>query len=217
MTQEQPPAPVQAPGFPGAHLPPEPLPATRARNQIDTLPPLDVVPDDQLPLSPKTGEPVRPAFLVVSVVLSYLGSAAAAVGLLLAMWHAVSDYQHSAQLIEWVKPKQVSFLGLFLMVLVVAIGALVAGVIGVIGYCAWCGRGWTRWGGLVVVALSALSWLITPITAICMVFAAAAAALLWTPPVTRFFTTFAALRGRSAPRAPFRTEPVVYGTLPRFR
>ena len=57
MTQEQPPAPVQAPGFPGAHLPPEPLPATRARNQIDTLPPLDVVPDDQLPLSPKTGEP----------------------------------------------------------------------------------------------------------------------------------------------------------------
>lgn len=185
---------------------------------IATLPPLPVL-RNEYPRSPRTGEPVRPALVLVAMVALLLAASGVAVTYALHWWAAVhpATYPTSARLIRWVQPDPGKWLSLTLEVVLAVVVAVVAGFSGYVGHHAWNGWRWTRWGALVALALNgAVAALFSWWGLIGVGFAVAASALLFTPRVTEFFRQFEAHRAHR-PLGYRRPERVFYGRLPRFR
>lgn len=216
------PAPVQAQRFstpPTAHHQQHPQQPQRPRvKEIATLPPLQHL-SDEVPPSPRTGEPRRPALVLVAMLVFLLSAAATAVTYGHHWWLAVypENYASSARLIQWVEPEPGKWLALTLEGVLAVTAALVAGVTGAVGFQAWNGWRWSRWAGPVAVALSGVVALLFSWMGIIAVgLAAVGAVLLFMPPVTEFFTRFEVHRGKRPP--PYRRpERVFYGRLPRYR
>jgi len=75
-----------------------------------------------------------------------------------------------------------------------AIGALVATAAGAMAYNAWNGRRWTRIGGIVAFAISALTILLNPLAMVAMAPIAIGAGLLWLPQIGRYFSAWGTIR-----------------------
>lgn len=189
-----------------------------APKQIQTYPPLPVL-NNELPTSPRTGEPRRPVLAVLALVVFSLAAAGVAVTYGVHWWAAVhpESYPGSARLIQWVDPEPGKWLALTLEGVLAFVAALVAGACGIAGVQAWYGHRWTRWAGLLAVALTgALVALFDSTGFIPLGLAVLGAAILFLPPMSRFFRDFAIFRnvGTNPYRRP---ERIFYGRLPRFR
>lgn len=170
------------------------------------------------PVSTRTGEPTRPVVLGVSVGLLLAGAVISSVGLVKVLWDAatVTGYHTAARVLEWTKPNPVSFLTIVMVLTIGAIGALVATAAGAIAYNSWNGRRWTRIGGIVTFAISALTILLNPLAMVAMVPIATGAVLLWLPQIGRYFSAWGSIRTAPAVRRGWATS-VRYGILPRYR
>jgi hypothetical protein len=192
------------------------LGGTDAHQQIGVLPPAPVGVAGY-PVSPRTGEPSRPVPLGIAVGLLVAGGVVSSAGLVKVLWDCatVTGYHTAARVLEWTKPNPVSFLTIVMVITIGAIGAAVATAAGAIAYNAWNGRGWTRIGGLVALAISALTILLNPLAMVAMIPVAIGAGLLWLPQVGRYFAVWRAIRTNPLIRRGW-AENVVYGTLPRY-
>ncbi|GAB3815538.1 hypothetical protein GCM10028820_13190 [Tessaracoccus terricola] len=216
------PAPAQAQRFstpPTAQPPAQLQQSQRPRvKEIATLPPLQHL-SDEVPPSPRTGEPRRPALVLVAMLVFLLSAAATAVTYGHHWWLAVhpDSYASSARLIQWLEPQPGKWLALTLEGVLAVVAALVAGVTGAVGFQAWNGWRWSKWAGPVAVALSgAVALLFDWVGFVAVGLAAVGAVLLFMPPITEFFTRFEVHRGKRPP--PYRRpERVFYGRLPRYR
>jgi|GEM_PF-1758964 len=210
---------------------------TQPEGHIAVLPPIDQL-DLGPRLSPRTGEPERPALLTASLALFYAAAAVAAVTLAFAWWHAIhmGTFPHAARVIEWLAPRDdhAQYAGTWRSVLA-AVLMMITGVITVAApwlqaFNAFQGRRWTRIFGLVCVPISALAlllttghptfthlgqwltwfpWLAVPL---CLV----GAGLLWLPSLQRFFADFEYVR-RPDLGTPPPTSGIQYGPLDRYR
>lgn len=215
-------APTAGPPVATAVAPPHPTSApsgaAAAPKDIATLPPLPELRNES-PTSKRTGEPIRPALAVVALVIFQLAAAGVAFTYGWHWWRAAhpGSYPTSARLIEWVDPAPGKWLALTLEGVLAAVAALVAGACGVAGFQAWNGWRWSRWAGVVALALTgALTTLFTWWGLIPLGLAAVGAALLFMPPMTRYFRAFEVFRATG--RAPYRRpERIFYGRLPRYR
>lgn len=186
--------------------------------QIATLPPLEEL-HGEVALSPRTGEPRRPAVLAIASALLYLAVAAVATAYGHHWWLAVhpEHYPGSARLISWVQPDPGKWLSLTLEGVLAAVTVLAAGAAGVVGLQVWNGWRWARWAGLVAIALlsgfvaltSAWAWPALGLGAV-------GVGLLFLPPVGRYLAEWERVRGE-LPERYRRPERIVYGRLPRFR
>ncbi len=218
------PAPMQAASVPQPHAPgPQPpgrgaQPVPAGPKVIATLPPLEEL-NDEVPLSPRTGQPRRPAILLGAAVLSYLAASALALSYAIHWWDAVhpDTYPTSARLIEWVDPDPGKWLSLTLEVILAAAIVLAAGATAVAGFQAWNGWRWARWAGPVAVALAGAFALVVNNWALIGVgLAAVSAALVFLPPVNRYLGQWDRVRGVQ-PERYRRPAWIFYGRLPRFR
>lgn len=185
---------------------------------IATLPPIEEVRGD-IPRSPRTGEPRRPAVLLIAAVAAYLAAAAFAVTYGLHWWRAAhpDTYPTSARLVEWVAPEPGKWLSLTLEGVLAAALVLAAGSVAVAAFQAWNGWRWSRWAGLVALAFAGAFTAITTNWAfIGLGLAVVAMALLFLPPVTRYFREWEAVRAEQ-PTPYRRPARIYYGRLPRFR
>lgn len=192
------------------------LGGTDARQEIGVLPP--ALPGvGSYPVSPRTGEPARPAVLGVAVGLLLAGAAVAAAGLVKVLWDAatVTRYHTAARVLEWTKPNPVSFLTIVMVLTIGAIGAAVVTAAAAIAYNAWNGRTWTRIGGIVAFAVSLLTILLNPLAMVAMAPIAVGAGMLWLPQVGSYFAVWRAIRVSPQIRHGW-AENVVYGPLPRY-
>jgi hypothetical protein len=192
------------------------LGGTDAHQQIGILPPV-VAGVAAYTVSPRTGEPAHPLPLRIAVGLLITGGVVSSAGLVKVLWDCatVTGFHTAARVLEWTKPNPVSFLTIVMVLTIGAIGATVATAAGTIAYNAWNGRGWTRIGGLVAVAISALTILLNPLAMSAMVPIVIGAGLLWLPQVGRYFAVWRAIRTSPLIRRGW-AENVVYGTLPRY-
>jgi len=170
------------------------------------------------PVSDRTGEPVRPVLLAASCILLVSGAVVSSVGLVKVLWDAatVTGYQTAARVLEWTKPDPVSFLTIVMVLTIGAIGAVVATAASAIAYNAWNGRRWTRIGGIVALAISALTILLNHVAMVAMIPIAIGAGLLWLPQVGRYFAAWGTIRTAPAMRRGW-AQNVRYGILPRYR
>jgi hypothetical protein len=170
------------------------------------------------PVSSRTGEPQRPVMLGIACGLLVAGAVVSSVGLVTVLWDAatVTGYHTAARILEWTKPNPVSFLTIVMVLTIGAIGALVATAATAIAYNAWNGRRWARLGGIVALAISALTILLNPLAMIAMAPIAIGAALLWVPVVGRYLAAWGTIRTAPAVRRGW-AENVRYGILPRYR
>jgi len=134
------------------------------------------------------------------------------------LWDAatVTGYHTAARVLEWTKPDPVSFLTIVMVLTIGAIGALVATAACAIAYNAWNGRRWTRIGGIVAFAISALTILLNPVAMVAMIPIAIGAGLLWVPQVSRYLAAWSTIRTSPAMRRGW-AQNVMYGILPRYR
>lgn len=186
--------------------------------EIATLPPIEELRDD-VPLSPRTGEPRRPAAVVASALLQYLAAAALAVAYGLHWWAAAhpDTYPTSARLVEWVSPKPGTWQSLTAEGALAAALVLAAGACGVVGFHAWNGWRWTRWGGGVAVVLAgAFAVVLTDWAFIGAGLSLVGGALLLLRPVGVYVRRWEQVRAAS-PTPYRRPDHIVYGRLPRFR
>lgn len=185
---------------------------------IATLPPIEES-DGDAPCSPRTGEPRRPAVVLVSAVMLYLAVAALAAAYGWHWWLAAhpDSYAVSARLIEWVAPEPGKWLSLTLEGFFAAALVLAAGSCGVVGFQAWNGWRWTRWGGVVAVALTGgFAVILGDWALIGLGLAVLGGALLFLPPTGRYFRQWDQVRA-VRPEVYRRPSSVFYGRLPRFR
>lgn len=186
--------------------------------EIATLPPLPVL-TNQLHISRRTGEPGRPAVVVVAMVDMFLAGAGIALTYALHWWAAAHPptYPTSARLIEWIDPPPGKWLSLTLEGALALVVAVTAGISGAAGYNAWHGWRPSRWLALGALLLNgAVAALFSWWGLIGVALAAVGTALLWLPPAGAFFTQFDAHRARRAPGYR-RPVEIFYGRLPRFR
>ncbi|MCC2594256.1 hypothetical protein LKO27_12650 [Tessaracoccus sp. OS52] len=191
---------------------------TTRPKEIATLPPLPQL-TDEAPPSPRTGEPRRPALVLVAMIAFLLATAATAVTYGIHWWLAAhpESYASSARLVEWVEPQPGKWLSLTLEGALAIVAALVGGFTGAVGFQAWNGWRWSRWAGLVAIALNgAVVALFSWWGLVALGLAVVGALLLLLPPVTEFFRRFEVHRGKRPP-AYRRPEKVFYGRLPRYR
>lgn len=210
-----------------------PLPVTGpsgSHGDIQTLGPEASASKKLAPMSARTGQPVRPWTIWASAVLSFGGSIAVTVGLLLVMWQMASPWERAGDE-EWTKvdkfneatwltaqfpSEPASWQRVMFAIVCCLIAVLVAGAASVVGYYAFAGYRWTRIGAPVALGVSLLSLLLTPIAAISIGLVALGAAPLWLPASSRFFARWHLLRH---PQIAY-SEPidhVFYGPLPRYR
>lgn len=221
--QPGPPAPSTPPAHQGPparaqHGPPPRQTRRPEAKQIATLPPLQHL-SDEVPPSPRTGEPRRPALVLVAMLVFLASAAATAVTYGHHWWLAVhpENYANSARLVQWVEPEPGKWLALTLEGVLAAVAALVAGVTGAVGFQAWNGWRWSRWAGPVALVLSGVvALLFSWVGFIAAGLALVGAALLFLPRVTVFFNRFEVHRGKRPPSYR-RPHQVFYGRLPRFR
>ncbi|MDU7361470.1 MAG: hypothetical protein E7L00_09735 [Propionibacteriaceae bacterium] len=186
--------------------------------EIATLPPIEELRDD-VALSPRTGEPRRPAVLVVASVLMYLAVAVVAWSY---GWHWYrtaypETYLISAHLTGWVEPEPGKWFSLFLEFVYAGLTALAGGAAGVVGFQAWNGHRWSRIGAGVAAVLAGIVAVLMNLYALIAVGLVVAGGVLFLlPPVTRYFREWRRVRSHEPSRYS-RPERIFYGRLPRFR
>lgn len=186
--------------------------------QIATLPPIEEI-RQEVPRSPRTGEPPRPVLVAIAAVALYLAAAALAVVYGIRWWEAAhpETYPTSARLLEWVQPEPGRWLSLALEGVFASVLVLAAGACGVVGFQAWNGWRWSRWAGLVALGfVGGFVAIVDDWAFVGLGLAAIGVTLLFLPPVTRYFQRWAAVRAEQP--APYRRPSQIhYGRLPRFR
>ena len=186
--------------------------------QIATLPPSEEV-QGAVPLSPRTGEPRRPAAVLIAAVLLYVGSASMAVAYGAHWWLAAhpESYSTSARLIQWVAPEPGKWVSLTLEGVFAASLVIAAGACGVVGFQAWNGWRWARWAGLAALVLAGgFATVLNDWAFVGVALAVPGVALLFLPAVTRYFAHWEQVRAER-PEHYRRPAAIVYGRLPRFR
>lgn len=187
-------------------------------SEIESLPPLSQI-SNEVPLSPRTGEPRRPALVAIAATLCCLAVASLAFAY---GWHWYraaysTTYPISAHLTQWVEPEPGKWLSLFFEFVYAALVGVAGGAAGVVGFHAWNGRRWTRIGGFVAVAIAGITALLMNLYGLIAVgLVALATILLWLPPLRRYFNQWARLDAKEADRYR-RPETIHYGRLPRFQ
>jgi hypothetical protein len=175
---------------------------------------LEAVDQDSYPTSSRTGEPKRPALVMVAIVACWLSVATTIVAFGQWWWQAahIPTFHASARLLTWTQPDPVSALAITLVLVIAAIAVLMVAAAGLVGYNAWTGQRWVRVAALICLAVTGLSFLLTWWFTAAMAPLAIGAALLWLPPARRFFDAMAASRTVTAPVHP--TTGVRYGPQP---
>ena len=189
-----------------------------------------------VPISPRTGEPVRVWTIWIAAASSYLVVAVLAVALVMVYWQAavIGSLTFDEATGEWTyqfdstKFKTASWLmaqfetepgslgRVLLAVAVTLIALLIAVACAITGYYAYDGRRWTRWSGLIALALSAMALMLNPLATAAIGLAALAAGALWLPASGRYFEAWRAARHHE----PVFSQPpdhIEYGPLPRYR
>lgn len=164
---------------------------------------------------PRTAEPRRPWLAWVVLTAYFAAAATVIVALVRGMWTSVGDFPASAWLQGAVPTDYGSPVRLALAAAVWLSAVVVATVAVTVGYYAWAGYSWTRWAGLVCLAVGGLSFLGNSWGPWCLAGIAVGAALTWLPTMRAFQADWTAVRH------PARTEPpvagpVAYGPLPRY-
>jgi hypothetical protein len=164
--------------------------------EIATLPPLEVTHQASYPTSPRTGEPKRPAVLMVAIVACWLSVATTIVAFGQWWWQAahIPTFHASARLLTWTQPDPVSALAITLVLVIAAIAVVMVAAAGLVGYNAWTGQRWVRVAGLICFLVTGLSFLVSWWFTAAMAPLAVGVGLLWLPPVRRFFDAMAASR-----------------------
>jgi hypothetical protein len=210
---------------------------TEPSTPIAVLPPVDQL-DLRPSLSPRTGEPRRPAVLVVALSCFYAAMAVGVVTLVFVWWNAIhmTTFDHAARVIEWLDPRPGTeryagtWQSIAAAVLLVATGVVMVAGPWLQAFNAWQGHRWTRVFGFVCVPISGLAWLMTTGTPtftawshwltwlpwLAVPFSLVGALLMWLPPVRRFLSDFRTVR-HPAPPTPPPSSGVVYGPLDRYR
>ncbi|HJE52525.1 MAG TPA: hypothetical protein K8V15_11230 [Tessaracoccus flavescens] len=184
--------------------------------QIATLPPIEEISGD-VPRSPRTGEPRRPAVVLVAAVASYLAVAALAFTYGWHWYRAVypATYPGSSRLVRWIEPDPGKWLSLTLEGALAVALIVAAGAVGVAGFQAWNGWPWSRWMALAGVVLTAGFTAITNDYGYIGLGLAVVVAVLTFLPRT-YYQQWRDIRAE-------RTEPyrrpdgIFYGRLPRYR
>ncbi|MGC3994596.1 MAG: hypothetical protein QM779_10885 [Propionicimonas sp.] len=171
------------------------------------------VPDD-----PRTGEPRIPWTVRVASALCYVGVANVVGALLWVYWSAVpkEGFADASWLMGQFVTEPGSLGRVLLAVAVTVITLLIAVPVAITGYYAWTGYRWTRISALVGAALSFGALTLNVYAWPTILWTAAAAVLLWTPPTARYFVAWWARRHPEQHFAPPTTN-VYYGPLPRYR
>lgn len=186
--------------------------------QIATLPPIEEL-HDGVPLSPRTGEPRRPAVLLVAAVILYLvvPAVAFAYGW---HWYRAAFQEHypiSSHIVQWLDPEPGKWLSLTLEFVHAGVAGLAAAAAGVVGFHAWNGHRWTRWGVVIALALNGLVATLTNLYGLIGVgLVVAGAALLFLPRISYYFREWDEVRAHEQERYR-RPATIHYGRLPRFR
>ncbi len=169
-----------------------------------------------VPLSARTGEPTRVWTIWIAAVAGFLATAAVGVSVVTVYLNAIANYPRASTLMALI-PTEIASLGRVLLAVAVTVIAIVIGTAcSITAYYAYDGRRWTRWAGLIALALSASGLLLNMIAVIGTGLAAIMAVMLWLPPSTRYFAAWRAYRQHD----PVFSEPfdhVYYGPLPRYR
>lgn len=228
MTTE-PSGPTAPPTPPGGLGSPAPGATDPGLPAIQTLPARPAADPGLAPLSPATGEPVRPWTVWAGAVVLLLAAIDVVASLGLAMWDLASPFVIQGDRATkkdrfadatWLTSLWVTEPGsgwrVLLAVCVTVIAVLVLAAIGIIGFYAFRGYRWSRMGSLVVIGVSLatltlnrLSWIAIPLVLL-------GCAPLWLAPTERFFARWSMLRHPEEQYgAP--VEQVFYGPLPRFR
>lgn len=168
------------------------------------------------PLDPRTGEPRRPWAVRVASTLLHLGGALVMGGLLWTMWRSVDAFADAAWLHRVVATRDGDLVRVALVTGTTVIALVVTAAATITAYYAWWGYGWTRWAGVVAVAVSPLAIMVNPVAAAGTVPIAVGAAMLWLPAARAFRERWHGVR-HPAPRASAVPGPVFYGPLPRYR
>lgn len=172
--------------------------------------------DGLTPENPRTGEPQRPATVVIATVLCWLAVAVTGAALLWIYWDAVGNFANASWLMGRFVTTPGSLERVLLSVAVTVIGLLIGTANAIVGYYAWVGYRWTRIAGLISAALTVSALVLNPLAWTAIPAAVIGAGLLWLPPSARFFRSW---HGRRHPEQAF-APPVVdvyYGPLPRYR
>lgn len=169
----------------------------------------------QVPISRRTGEPVRVWPIWVAATASYLGIAVIGVATLLIYYAAISRFAEASWLMGQWPTAPGSAQRVLLAVAVTVVTLLISSVMAITGYYAYAGYRWTRWSSLVAVGVSLLSLLLTPLAWSCIGLAVLTAGALWLPLTGRYFATWQAQRSPAESFAP-GFHDVYYGPLPRY-
>ncbi|WP_300083339.1 hypothetical protein [Propioniciclava sp.] len=169
-------------------------------------------------INPRTGEPARPWSIWAATALLYTGTALVFAGLGVAFWVGIDIASfNSATWLHSVVPAEPGSLvrvalvtGEFVIAMLVGAGALIA------GYYGWWGYRWSRWAGLVAVAVALGALVLNPLAYGGIAAIAVGAGLLWLPGSQAFLTRWH-VRRNPAPPEPTIVDDVYYGPLPRYR
>ena len=180
-------------------------------SSIETWPPLISEVEKSYPLSPRTGEPKRPAVLIAAIIFCWLSVAWTIVAFSGWWWQAshIDTFTSSARLLTWTHPDPVSALAIVMVILIGLIGLLMVAAAGTAAYNSWVGRSWIRVGGWICVAVTGLSFLLTWWFSIAMIPLVIGVGLLWLPTVNAFFAAMDSLTTTQPVEVP--TTGIRYG------
>lgn len=168
------------------------------------------------PLDPRTGEPRRPWAVRAATGALYLGGALVIAGLLQAMWLSVDAFAEAAWLHRVIATGPGDLVRVALVTGTTVVALIVTAAAVITAHYAWWGYDWTRWAGLVAVALAPLTLMVNPLAAAGIAPIALGAGLLWLPTARTFRERWRALRRPPRPEAAVAGD-VFYGPLPRYR
>lgn len=167
-------------------------------------------------VDPRTGEPRRPLAVHAASALFFVAAGLVLAGLLHTFWLSIDGFVDAAWLHGVTPTEPGDLLRVGMVSGEFAIALLVGSVTTITGYYAWWGYRWTRWSGLIAVALACGSLVINPLAAWSIAAVAIGSGLLWLP-VSRAFAERWHTRRHPAPPTPVIVDDVFYGPLPRYR
>lgn len=170
-----------------------------------------------VPLSPKTGEPVRRRAIVASQALLWASGLVTAIGYSWYWFQAMHKGQfHTASWITgWLAPRPGGMWSILLVCGLTAVVAAMVALPGVVAYQAWTGHRFSRTLGWWAVGASLLGVLFNWWTVMSIPCTLIGVASLWLSSSTTYFDEWERF---SAPKpAPTPPVDVFYGPLPRFQ
>jgi len=177
--------------------------------------PAPVVENGQdIPISMRTGEPVRPPTLLIAVAACWTSAACTVAAFIMWWWQAthIATFGSSARLLAWTHPDPVSALAIVMVILIGIIALLMVAAAGTVAYNTWTGERWIQIGALVCLAVTGLSFLLTWWFSVAMIPLAVGALLLWVPRVSQFFVQMDEFR--ASPTIEVPTFGIRYGIQP---